>query len=232
MNEAPIRVVIVDDQTLLREGFRRLLELEGAGLQVMGTAGDGEEALALVAQLAQAGTPADVVLMDVRMPSMGGVAATAQLQQRWPQTRVLMLTTFDDETEIMQGLQAGAKGYLLKDVTLAELVTAIRAVQRGESPIQPSVAAKLVARLTRGTDAPPPIPHAPRSVEQVMFDELTDREREILQQLAHGASNREISERLFITEGTVKNHVSNILNKLGLRDRTQAAIYARDHGLG
>ena len=237
MPDTPIRVLIVDDQTLLREGFRRLLELDGAGIQVVGTAADGEAALALVAQLAQQGQLPDVVLMDVRMPRMNGVEATAQLQQRWPQTRVLMLTTFDDEESIVQGLRAGAKGYLLKDVTLEDLVSAIRAVQRGESPIQPSVAAKLVDRLARGSDAPAPaiLPIAaassPRSIEQVMLDEVTDREREILQQLAHGASNREISERLFITEGTVKNHVSNILNKLGLRDRTQAAIYAREHGL-
>ena len=237
MPDTPIRVLIVDDQTLLREGFRRLLELDGAGIQVVGTAADGEAALALVAQLAQQGQLPDVVLMDVRMPRMNGVEATAQLQQRWPQTRVLMLTTFDDEESIVQGLRAGAKGYLLKDVTLEDLVSAIRAVQRGESPIQPSVAAKLVDRLARGSDAPAPaiLPIAaassPRSIEQVMLDEVTDREREILQQLAHGASNREISERLFITEGTVKNHVSNILNKLGLRDRMQAAIYAREHGL-
>jgi DNA-binding NarL/FixJ family response regulator len=232
-----IRVLIVDDQTLLREGFRRLLELAGPTIQVVGTAGDGVAALALIAQLAQGSTPPDVVLMDVRMPRMTGIEATAQLRQQWPDVRVLMLTTFDDEEYIVQGLRAGARGYLLKDVTSEELVAAIQAVQRGESPIQPSVAAKLVQRMARDADAAPtpsmpPPASGPRAMDQVIFDELTDREREILQHLAHGASNREISERLFITEGTVKNHVSNILNKLGLRDRTQAALYAREHGLG
>ena len=233
----PIRVMIVDDQTLLREGFRRLLELEGPDLQVVATASDGAEALATVARLAHEGAPPDVILMDVRMPRMTGVEATAQLHQQYPQVGVLMLTTFDDEDSIVAGLQAGAKGYLLKDASLEELVAAIHAVRRGESPIQPSVAAKLVQRLTR--DATPPTTPAatpstaagPRSMDQVMYDELTEREREILRHLGQGASNREISEQLFITEGTVKNHVSNILSKLGLRDRTQAAIYAREHGL-
>jgi DNA-binding NarL/FixJ family response regulator len=224
-----IRVVIVDDQALLREGFQRLLEMGDAGITVAAMASNGQAALNELARLAQAGTPADVVLMDVRMPQMDGVAATAQIQQRWPATRVIMLTTFDDEEYIVQGLRAGAKGYLLKDITLAELVAAIRAVHRGETLLQPAVTAKLVARLARAPEAPAPT--GPRSIAQVQFDELTEREREILHHLGLGASNREISERLFITEGTVKNHVSNILNKLGLRDRTQAAIYARDHGL-
>jgi len=149
----------------------------------------------------------------------------------------LILTTFDDEQYIVEGLSAGAKGYLLKDASPEELVAAIRAVQRGESPIQPSVAAKLVQRMTRDATTAPeagtahPSSNGPRSMDQVMYDDLTDREREILHYLGQGASNREISEQLFITEGTVKNHVSNILSKLGLRDRTQAAIYAREHGL-
>jgi DNA-binding NarL/FixJ family response regulator len=234
----PIRVMIVDDQALLRQGFQRLLELEGSGLQVVATASNGAEALATVERLTQAGTPPDVVLMDVRMPVMTGIEATAKLHAQWPQIGVLILTTFDAEQDIIDGLSAGARGYLLKDASLEELVAAIRAVQRGESPIQPSVAAKLVQHMTRNV-APPSVesgtPRAPaagpRSLEQVMYDELTEREREILRYLGQGASNREISEQLFITEGTVKNHVSNILSKLGLRDRTQAAIYAREHGL-
>ncbi len=231
----PIRIMVVDDQMLLREGFRRLLELEGQGLQVVATAGDGAEALTTVARLAAEGAPPDVILMDVRMPIMTGVEATAALRQQWPAIGVLILTTFDDEQNIVEGLRAGAKGYLLKDASLEELVAAIRAVQRGESPIQPSVAAKLVQRMTReaapADAAPRPTITGPRSMDQVMFDELTEREREILRYLGQGASNREISEQLFITEGTVKNHVSNILGKLALRDRTQAAIYAREHGM-
>jgi DNA-binding NarL/FixJ family response regulator len=233
----PIRVMIVDDQTLLREGFRRLLELEGSGIQMVATAENGAEALATVDRLSVAGTPPDVVLMDVRMPVMMGIEATARLHQQHPAIGVLILTTFDDEESIVDGLRAGAKGYLLKDASLEELVAAIRAVQRGESPIQPSVAAKLVQRLARDpaptAEAPAvrPAGGGPRTIDQVMFDELTEREREILRYLGQGASNREISEQLFITEGTVKNHVSNILSKLNLRDRTQAAIYAREHGL-
>lgn len=226
-----IRVVIVDDQALLREGFQRLLEMEGNGIQVAATASDGQAALDALAHLAQSGTPADVVLMDVRMPQMNGVEAAAQIQQRWPATRVIMLTTFDDEDYIVQGLRAGAKGYLLKDITLAELVAAIRAVHRGETLPQPAVTARLVEHLARAPESSTSSPSGTRSIAQVQFDELTEREREILHHLGLGASNREISETLFITEGTVKNHVSNILNKLGLRDRTQAALYAREHGL-
>jgi DNA-binding NarL/FixJ family response regulator len=234
----PIRVLIVDDQALLREGFRRLLELEGGSdITIVGAAGDGQAALDLIAQLNPTGQAPDVALMDVRMPRLDGVQATAQLRARFPQVRVLILTTFDDEDQLVAGLRAGAKGYLLKDTTAADLIAAIRAVYRGESPIQPSVAAKLVQRVARQDDAPIGVaatnaPGGPRSMDQVMIDELTEREREIVRELARGASNREISEKLFITEGTVKNHVSNILNKLGLRDRTQAAIYAREHGLG
>ncbi len=232
-----VRVVLVDDQTLLREGFRRLLELEGNGIQVAGTAGDGLEALALVERLTRAGSPPDVVLMDVRMPRLDGVQATRQLLARWPAVRVMMLTTFDDEEYIVEGLRAGATGYLLKDASADQLVEAIHAVQRGEAPLQPSVAAKLLPRLTRRDELPAapadghpaPTPHGAASPP---LDELTEREREIVRLLARGASNREIGETLFITEGTVKNHVSSILSKLGLRDRTQAALWAREHGFG
>ncbi len=228
----PIRVLLVDDQALLRESFRRLLELEGEAIEVVGTAGDGQEALALVELLARAGRAPQVALMDVRMPRMDGVQATALLRQRFPSVRVLMLTTFDDEQPIFAGLHAGAKGYLLKDVTAEQLVEAIRAVHRGESPLQPSVAAKLVARLTDQSRTADPMEKAqPRSPSDPLADDLTEREREILRHVARGDNNREIGEALFITEGTVKNHVSNILSKLALRDRTQAALWAREHGL-
>ncbi len=225
----PIRVLIVDDQSLLRDGFSRLLEME-PGIQIVGTAQDGHDALDTIARLTQSGLAPSVALMDVRMPRMDGVAATAAIAARFPEVRVIMLTTFDDVEYIVAGLRAGAKGYLLKDSTLADLVEAIKSVYRGDVLLQPSVAAKLVDRLV--SDPAPATPAGPRDIEQVMIDELTEREREILALVARGASNREISEKLFITEGTVKNHVSNILTKLELRDRTQAAIFAREHGLG
>jgi len=230
----PIRVLLVDDQALLRESFRRLLELQGQRLRVVGTAGDGLEAVAAVEHLARAGQAPHVVLMDVRMPRLDGVGATRQIQAHWPQVRIMMLTTFDDEEYIVEGLRAWATGYLLKDTSAEELVQAIESVHRGESPLQPSVAAKLVARFTRVPEAADPAapvtsPAAPHVTGPAA--ELTDREREIVRLLARGDSNREIGEALFITEGTVKNHVSNILSKLALRDRTQAALWARDHGL-
>jgi DNA-binding NarL/FixJ family response regulator len=235
----PIRIILVDDQALLRESFQRLLELED-GIEVVGAAGDGQEALALVEHLAVSGLLPHVVLMDVRMPRMDGVEATRELALRFPDVGVLILTTFDEESYVLEGLRAGAKGYVLKDVSAAQLVEAIRAVQRGEAPLQPSVAAKLLAHLhyapvsdapgASPTDPPPPNPAVPGTLG-LLIDDLTDREREILRLVARGENNREIGEALYITEGTVKNHVSSILSKLGLRDRTQAALWAREHGL-
>lgn len=231
----PIRVLLVDDQALLRESFQRLLELEGDALEVVGAVADGAEAVAAVERLARAGRAPHVVLMDVRMPRLNGVEATRQIRARWPEVRVLMLTTFDDEEYIIEGVRAGANGYLLKDATADQLLAAIRAVHRGESPLQPSVATKLMARLQNNPPTPPAralaAPHGGSVASGMPVDDLTEREREILRLLAHGESNREIGERLFITEGTVKNHVSSILSKLALRDRTQAALWAREHGL-
>ena len=227
---APIRVLIVDDQLLLRQSFQRLLELED-GISVVGVAANGEEALARLAELERAGTLPDVALMDIRMPGMGGVTATARVSERWPSVRVLILTTFDDQEYVVKGVSAGAKGYLLKDSSAADLLAAIRTVHAGGALLQPSVAAKLVAHLAQPvTNAQPPTRSA--DAPALPGSDLTDREREILAYIAGGASNREIGEALFITEGTVKNHVSNILSKLLLRDRTQAALWAREHGLG
>lgn len=238
IHKSPIRVLLVDDQTLLRQSFQRLLELESAQIEVVGAAADGLEALERIERLTHEGRAPQVVLMDVRMPRMDGVQATERIRERWPNVRVMMLTTFDDEEYVMQGLRAGARGYLLKDATADELLAAIDAIQRGDAPLQPSVAAKLVARLrqapepgaTAGAPDPERATHA-RSAAPLASDELTEREREILRRIAHGASNREIGEALFITEGTVKNHVSSILSKLALRDRTQAALWAREHNL-
>ncbi len=230
MEPAPIRVLIVDDQTLLREGFQRLLELEATAVTVVGTAADGQAALDMLDRLEAAHCLPEVILMDIRMPRLDGVAATARIRQRYPEIRVIMLTTFDDEEYIIAGLHAGASGYLLKDMTVTQLIAAIQAARRGESPLEPAIAAKLVRHVQQTSVAEPDPPHLQGDLS-AFSDELTDREREVLRLVAHGASNREIGETLFITEGTVKNHVSSILSKLNLRDRTQAAIYAQGHDL-
>jgi DNA-binding NarL/FixJ family response regulator len=221
-------VLLVDDQTLLRQGFQRLLELSDNRVHVVGTAADGVETLALLERLERESRLPQVTLMDIRMPCMDGVQATAQIRARWPSVRVLMLTTFDNDEYVFDGLRAGASGYMLKDASAEELVAAIHAVSRGESPLQPSIAAKLVARLRAES---PERADSTELTQVAEIAELTEREREILRYVARGSSNREIGEALYITEGTVKNHVSNILNKLSLRDRTQAALWAREHSL-
>ncbi len=220
-----VRVMIVDDQTLLREGFRKLLELE-PGIEVVGMAGDGEDALALAERLYAGQTPPDVILMDIRMPRMDGISAVRALKARWPEIHIVILTTFDDDELIYNGLRAGALGYLLKDCSAEQLINAIRAAARGEVLLQPNIAGKILAGLAQPT---PPKPAPAPSATMAYVEELTERERDILKLVARGASNREVGEALFITEGTVKNHMSSILSKLGLRDRTQAALYAREH---
>ena len=214
----PIRVLLVDDQKLMREGLRVLLEME-PDLEVVGEAGDGEAALAAYAE-----QQPDVVLMDVRMPGMDGVEATRRLRERWPEARVIILTTFDDDEYVFEGLRAGALGYLLKDVSGHELAEAVRTVARGGALIEPSVARKVVAEFARL--APPA-----RAPDAGLPEPLTEREQEVLRLLAQGLSNREIAQRLFLAEGTVKNYVTRILGKLGARDRTQAALRARELGL-
>ncbi|MCP4418660.1 MAG: response regulator transcription factor [Chloroflexi bacterium] len=214
-----IRILLVDDQALFREGLRTLLSVHD-DLRVVGEAGNGQEAVTAVAQLSP-----DVVLMDLRMPVLNGVAATSQISESYPNSRVIVLTTFDDDDYVFDGLRAGAVGYLLKDVPSAKLVEAIRAAARGESFLQPSVAAKVVAEFSRMGGA------KTADSQQTLIEPLSARELEILGVLATGASNREIANQLFITEGTVKNHVSNILGKLGVRDRTRAALKAKELGL-
>lgn len=215
-----IRILLVDDQALFREGLHTLLSVHD-DLQVVGEASNGQEAIDAVGKLAP-----DVVLMDLRMPVLNGVAATRQISESSPNSRVIVLTTFDDDDYIFDGLRAGAVGYLLKDVPSAKLVEAIRAAARGESFLQPSVAAKVVAEFSRMSG-----PGKTAVPQQDLVEPLSDRELEILGVLATGASNREIANQLFITEGTVKNHVTNILGKLGVRDRTQAALKAKEMGL-
>lgn len=225
-----IRVVIVDDQELLREGFRKLIELE-PHLEVVGMAGDGEEALTTVELLQNQQTAPDVVLMDVRMPRMDGIAATLAFKERWPEIRIVILTTFDDRELIQAGLQAGALGYVLKDITAEQLSTTIRVVAQGQVLLHPNVASKVIASFSSSTtESTLKAPATPTLIDESK-GALTEREREILAMLASGASNREISEALYIAGGTVKNHVSNILGKLGVRDRTQAALKAKELGL-
>ena len=226
-----IRVMIVDDQRLLREGFRKLIELE-PDLEVVGMAGDGEEALATVERLHAEQMAPDVVLMDVRMPRLDGIAATRAFKERWPEIRIVILTTFDDRELIQAGLQAGALGYVLKDITAEQLATTIRVVAQGQILLHPDVASKVIASFTSAS-AESAVASSTTSASESAGDEaqLTEREREILALLARGASNREISETLYIASGTVKNHLSNILGKLGVRDRTQAALKARELGL-
>lgn len=215
---APIRVLVVDDQALFREGVVTLLSAQ-EGVEVVGEAADGREALELVAGLSPA-----VVLMDLRMPGLDGVAATREIASRHPRVRVIVLTTFDDDDEVFDALRAGAAGYLLKDVSSEKLAEAIRVAASGESFLQPSIASKVLAELNRR-------PARPTSGERALVEPLTERELEILRHLARGASNREIAQRVYLAEGTVKNYVSSILGKLGAPDRTAAALKARDLGI-
>jgi DNA-binding NarL/FixJ family response regulator len=223
-----LRVLIVDDQRLLCEGFRKLIELE-PDLEVVGMAGDGEEALATIERLAAAHTPPDVVLMDVRMPRLDGITATRIVRERWPEIHVVILTTFDERDLIQAGLQAGAQGYVLKDISAEQLAVVIRAAAQGQVLLHPEVASAVLASLSSSASAAT-APSSSTTVGMGVFAPLTEREREILSLLARGASNREISQSLFIASGTVKNHLSNIMGKLGVRDRTQAALKARELG--
>ncbi len=212
-----IRVLLVDDQSLFREGLRTLLSVH-PGIEVVGEAGNGEEAL----REARARHPS-VVLMDLRMPVVDGVEATRRLAVEAPGARVLVLTTFDEDALVFEALRAGAAGYLLKDAPSEKLVDAIRAVARGESVLQPSVTAKVLSEFNRlSRHAPPP---------EAGGLGLTERETAVLRLLGRGASNKEIASALSLAEGTVKNHISRILEKFGVTDRTQAALKARELGL-
>jgi len=205
-----VRVLVVDDQQLVREGIASLLGIQ-PGISVVGTAATGREAIERTLALGP-----DVVLMDVRMPEMDGVDAVAVLRRRAPDCRVVMLTTFDDEEYVVQALRAGAAGYLLKDLPAAELAESVRLAHAGVTQLDRTAARHVAAALSAHPASP---------------DALTGRETEVLRMVATGATNREIAARLFLSEGTVKNHISRILGRLGLRDRTQAAVYARDRGL-
>lgn len=213
-----IRVLIADDQALFREGLRTLLSTR-TEVQVVAEAANGRDALDQVERLSP-----DVVLMDLRMPLMDGIQATAQIRQRWPAIPVLVLTTFDDDGSLFGALRAGAAGYLLKDVSSETLLSAITAAARGEAFLQSTVTGRVVAAFARMLE--------PGSAPaQALVLPLSPREREILALLGTGASNKEIADRLCLAEGTVKNHVTNVLTKLDVRDRTQAALRARELGI-
>jgi len=207
----PIRVLLAEDQTLMRQGLRTLLEAE-PGHEVIAEAEDGSAAVKLALQLRP-----DIILMDVQMPHMNGVEATAEICRAWPSARIIILTTFDRDDYVFQGVRAGALGFLLKDSPAEVLFNTIGRVHQGETFIQPEIA----SRALRGSLRP----------SGDLVEPLSDREREVLVMLAQGIPNKEIADRLHIAEGTVKNHVSNILDKLRVQNRTQAADLARRRGL-
>jgi NarL family two-component system response regulator LiaR len=209
----PTRVLIVDDHGVVREGLRAYLELE-PDIQVVGEAKDGLEAVRRAAELQP-----DVVLMDLVMPNMDGVDATSRIKEQQPATHVIILTSFLDDERVVPAIRAGATSYLLKDVAASDLARAIRGARAGQAQLHPEVARRLMQQVTS--------PRKPDAGAQ-----LTDREREVLRLLADGRSNKEIARTLVVSERTVKGHVSNILGKLGLQDRTQAALFAVRNGLG
>jgi DNA-binding NarL/FixJ family response regulator len=206
-----IKILLVEDQTLMRQGLKTILDLE-PGMQVIAEAADGESGMRKALELRP-----DIILMDIQLPGINGVEATTAICAAWPEARVIILTTFDREDYVFQGIRAGALGYLLKDTPAENLAATIRKVDTGEPFIQPEIASRALRELVRP--------------QENQLEPLTDREREVLTLLAQGATNREIASKLVLTEGTVKNHVSSILGKLQAENRTQAADIARRYGL-
>ncbi|MCX6498277.1 MAG: response regulator transcription factor [Arthrobacter sp.] len=229
-DSGPIRVLLVDDQPLLRMGFRLILEGE-EGLCVVGEASEGAEAVRLVAELRP-----DVVLMDVRMPVLDGIEATRAITSAGSAARIIILTTFDLDEYAFAGLQAGASAFLLKDVAPAELVNAVRVVAGGDAVVAPRITQRLLETYVRsgrpaGDGAAPLQPSGARAARDPLLEDLTPRETEMLEAISEGLSNAEIAHRYFLSEATVKTHVRRILNKLQLRDRVQAVVYAYETGL-
>jgi DNA-binding NarL/FixJ family response regulator len=216
MQQRPVRVFVVDDHTVVRRGLRAYLEMVD-DMEVVGEAADGQEALEGIAVLVAAGRPPDVALMDLVMPGMDGVTATAAINDRYPEMEVVAMTSFTQADLVHGALQAGAAGYLLKDAEADEVASAIRAACRGEVHLDPAIA----KQLTRSLVAPQP----------QMVNALTDREREVLVLVAQGLSNQQIADSLVISERTARTHVSNILSKLGVASRTQAALLAIREGI-
>jgi DNA-binding NarL/FixJ family response regulator len=211
-----MRLVICDDQAIVRDGLELLLKLE-KDISVVGLAQDGEEALSLVAKFSP-----DLVLMDLKMPGMNGVESTRKIRTEYPAVKVLVLTTFDDDEWVFDAIRAGASGYLLKDTPRDKVVEAIRGTLNGKSFIDPGVAGKILDRVASRQEQP----------QTMITSKLTERETDVLSLIAQGFSNTDIAARLHLSEGTVRNHVSSIFTKLDVSDRTQAAIIAIQHGFG
>ncbi|MCM3629434.1 response regulator transcription factor [Paenibacillus glycanilyticus] len=216
-----MRILIVDDQRIMREGLATIIGLE-PGMEVIGTAMDGQDAYAKVIEMRP-----DVVLMDIRMPGMDGVEGSALILKHFPETKVLILTTFDDSELIIKVLENGVHGYLLKDMPSEAIIGAIRTVYNGGTVLQHDITSMLLKEFITIADRNPDKALPAGQPEELKL--LTEREKEVLALLGQGLNNKEIAGMLFLTEGTVKNHVSNLISKLGLRDRTQAAIYAVRH---
>jgi two-component system, NarL family, response regulator LiaR len=211
-----MKIIICDDQAVVRDGLELLLNLE-KNIEVLGTASDGAEALELVEK-----EQPDLVLMDLKMPGMNGIEATRQIRSKFPRVKVLVLTTYDDDEWVFDAIRAGASGYLLKDTPREKVIEAILGTEGGKSFVDPAVAGKLLDQVSSRSTQP----------SSLLTEQLTAREVDVLRLLAKGLSNAEIAGQLHLSEGTVRNHVSAILDKLGVSDRTQAAVIAIQHGLG
>jgi DNA-binding NarL/FixJ family response regulator len=212
-----LKLLIAEDEPVARQAMARLFDLE-TDIKVVGEAENGEVAIDLARRLMP-----DVVLMDIRMPKLDGIKATLRIKKEMPNTAIVILTIYDDDATVFDAIKAGAMGYILKDSPIEDALQAVRAAHRGESMMHPGVAARVMREFARL--------HKDRAADMAVFADLTDREREVLKLLASGKRNREIAEELFISEKTVKNHISNILFKLQANDRTEAALYAAKHGL-
>jgi DNA-binding NarL/FixJ family response regulator len=211
-----MKVIICDDQAIVRDGLELLLNLE-RDIEVVGLAQDGAEAVELVAQHRP-----DLILMDLKMPGMNGIEATRQIRTHYPEVKVLVLTTYDDDEWVFDAIRAGAAGYLLKDTPRVEVIKAVRGTVAGQSFVDPQVTGKLLQQVASQQEHP----------ATHITDKLTEREEDVLRLLARGLTNADIAARLYLSEGTVRNHISAILAKLGVADRTQAAVIAIQHGLG
>ena len=218
-----MRILIVDDQRLMRDGLATILSLE-EGIEVIGTAADGRDAYAKALEWKP-----DVVLMDIQMPGMDGVEGSELILKHLPETKILILTTFDDADLILRVLEKGVHGYILKDMPAEAIVSAVQTVYNGGTVLQPDITATLLNELKKMSEWNPEKVHPLSIMEPVSLEFVTEREKEVLALLGQGLNNKEIASILVITEGTVKNHVSNLIAKLGLRDRTQAAVFSVRH---
>lgn len=212
-----LKLIIAEDEPVARQAMARLFDLE-TDIKVVGEAGNGEEAIELARR-----TLPDVILMDIRMPKLDGIRATQAIKQEMPNVAIVILTIYDDDANVFQAIKSGAIGYILKDSPIDETLKAVRAAYRGEGIMHPAIAARVMKEFARV--------HNQRTADMEVFADLTDREREVLKLVASAKTNKEIAEELFISEKTVKNHISNILFKLQANDRTEAALYAAKHGL-